>query len=159
LEAGNLISLLESLPRMEGRPFLAALPQAALANPQGPLAVIGNSDLVWSYPSINIDPLQRRLHHSRLASAMQVLAMGSRVGVAFNALMRAGRELTEWLLADYQVEQDASSAGRPAPSDRMARVQVWMERNMLRGCMLLGDPAIRLPRDVPADDSSSRVRR
>ncbi len=32
-----------------GRPFVAALPQAVLANPEGPIGVIGHVDLAWSY--------------------------------------------------------------------------------------------------------------
>lgn len=76
--------VLRSLPRPGERPFVAALPQALLANPKGPLAVIGHMDLAWTF-------------------------------------------------------------GQPDPVVPRALGQLWMQRNDLRGYVLLGDPAARLP--------------
>ena len=46
---GSLGAVLRALPAPGERPFVAALPQAALASPRGPLAVIGHLDLAWTY--------------------------------------------------------------------------------------------------------------
>lgn len=45
---GDLTPIMESLSD-RGQPFVANLPKAVLANPDGPLAVIGLADLAWSY--------------------------------------------------------------------------------------------------------------
>jgi len=134
--------VLESLPKEGERPFLAALPQAALANPRGPLAVIGHSDLAWTYGFTAGGSSRSRA--SRIAGALEVLANGSRAGVALDALMRAYREVNDGLMAEYQERQDARLEGRPDPVDPVEHATRWMERNDLRGYVLLGDPAARL---------------
>ncbi|EPX57894.1 hypothetical protein D187_004428 [Cystobacter fuscus DSM 2262] len=135
--------VLESLPREGERPFLAALPQAALANPRGPLAVIGHSDLAWAY-SFTAAGASTRSRASRIAGALEVMVNGSRAGVALDALMRAYREVNDGLMAEYQERQDARLEGRPDPVDPVEHAARWMERNDLRGYVLLGDPAARL---------------
>jgi hypothetical protein len=134
--------VLESLPKEGERPFLAALPQAALANPRGPLAVIGHSDLAWTYGFTAGGSSRSRA--SRIAGALEVMANGSRAGVALDALMRAYREVNDGLMAEYQERQDARLEGRPDPVDPVEHATRWMERNDLRGYVLLGDPAARL---------------
>jgi hypothetical protein len=135
--------VLESLPKEGERPFLAALPQAALANPRGPLAVIGHSDLAWAYGFTSAS-VPSRSRASRIAGALEVLANGSRAGVALDALMRAYREVNDGLMAEFQERQDAQLEGRPDPVDPVEHAWRWMERNDLRGYVLLGDPAARL---------------
>jgi hypothetical protein len=66
--------VLESLPRDGEKPFLAALPKAALQNPNGPLAFFGHLDLAWSYAFTDPDGTSRA---SRVFSALNVLANGS----------------------------------------------------------------------------------
>lgn len=135
--------VLECLPKEGERPFLAALPQAALANPRGPLAVIGHSDLAWTY-GFTAAGAPSRSRASRIVGALEVLANGSRAGVALDALMRAYREVNDGLMAEYQERQDARLEGRPDPVDSIEHAARWMERNDLRGYVLLGDPAARL---------------
>jgi hypothetical protein len=136
-------AVLESLPKEGERPFLAALPQAALANPRGPLAVIGHGDLAWTYGFTTVGaPARGRA--SRITGALEVLANGSRAGVALDALMRAYREVNDGLMTEYQERQDALIEGRPDPVDPVEHAARWMERNDLRGYVLLGDPAARL---------------
>ncbi|HEX5753553.1 MAG TPA: hypothetical protein VFZ09_45585 [Archangium sp.] len=135
--------VLESLPKEGERPFLAALPQAALANPRGPLAIIGHSDLAWTYGFTTVGAASRG-RASRIAGALEVLANGSRAGVALDALMRAYREVNDGLMTEYQERQDALLEGRPDPVDPVEHAARWMERNDLRGYVLLGDPAARL---------------
>lgn len=136
--------MLASLPRDGERPFLAALPQAALRNPDGPLAVIGHLDLAWTYSFV--DPARAaQSRASRIFSSLQSTARGSRAGVALDALMRSYREVNDELIAGYQAEADARALNRPSPVEPTHRSRAFMLRNDLRGYVLLGDPAARLP--------------
>jgi hypothetical protein len=137
-------AVLSSLPQAGKRPFVAALPQAVLANPEGPLAVIGHMDLAWTYGFSSAKNLGES-RKSRIGSALEVLARGSRAGVGLEALMRFYREANDALMASYQVESDARVEGRKNPTDHKDRGQLWMLRNDLRGYVMLGDPAVRLP--------------
>ncbi len=53
---GRLDGVLAGLPKPGERPFIAALPQAALANPRGPLAVMAHIDLAWTYSFQDMGP-------------------------------------------------------------------------------------------------------
>jgi helix-turn-helix protein len=120
------------------------MPKAALANPDGPLAVVGHVDLAWTYGFVDpARPTQSRA--ARIFGAVQAMARGSRAGVALDALMRSYREVNDELLAGYQAEEDARVHGRPIPADPGHRAGAFMLRNDLRGYVLLGDPAARLP--------------
>lgn len=132
-----------SLPKPGERPFMAALPQALLANEQGPLAVIGHCDLAWQLAFLSADsPWSSRA--SRILSALEVVANGSRVGVALHALMREYRAVNDRLMAGYQAQAEAMLYGTPDPMDPVKQGHLWMLRNDLRGYVLLGDPAARL---------------
>lgn len=142
--SGKANSVLASLPAAGQRPFVAALPQAALASPNGPLAVIGHMDLAWTYGFSNATNLGES-RKSRFYSALEVMARGSRAGVGIEALMRFYRETNDALMSSYQSETDARVQGRVDTSNRKERGHLWMLRNDLRGYVLLGDPAVRLP--------------
>ena len=135
-------AVLRALPRPGERPFVAALPQALLANPNGPLAVIGHMDLAWTFGFT--DPGGKRSRASRMHAAQRAIAGGSRVGVGLDALMHAYREVNDELMACYQQQREAAARGRPDPLDPRRLGDVWMQRNDLRGYVLLGDPAARL---------------
>jgi hypothetical protein len=137
--------VLESLPREGEAPFLAATPQAALANPEGPLAVVAHVDLAWTFSFLDPEQSQAPDRAMRIFSALEVMARGSRAGVALAALRRAYLEVNDELLSDYQAEEDARADGRPSPIDPRRRANAFMLRNDLRGYVLLGDPAVRLP--------------
>ncbi|WP_257445853.1 hypothetical protein [Archangium lipolyticum] len=141
---GSPEDVLRCLPQPGQRPFLAALPQAALANPRGPLAVIGHSDLAWSVGFSDPDNLHRS-RASRFLSVLETLAGGGRAGVALDALMRFYREVNDTLMAQYQLRQDAAIRHKPDPVNPARLGGYWMLRNDLRGYILLGDPAVRLP--------------
>jgi hypothetical protein len=122
-----------------GRPFVAALPKALLANPHGPLAFIGHVDLAWSYSFTDID--DRPGHHrpGRFVEVIKSLLMRDRVGVALRSLSRfLGEVNTELTALD---ERDHA----PSTRDRVRRAHLWMLRQDLAGYALLGDPAVRLP--------------
>ncbi|MFP2929864.1 hypothetical protein ACLESO_32660 [Pyxidicoccus sp. 3LG] len=136
-------AVLGNLPKPGERPFLSALPQALLANPQGPLAVIGHSDLAWTLGFTDAADLGQS-RADRILSALEVLANGSRVGVALDALMRFYRDVNDALMTEHQTREDARTDGVPDPIDPVRFGLRWMLRNDLRGYLLLGDPAARL---------------
>jgi hypothetical protein len=140
---GRPEAVLSNLPGPWDRPFVAALPQALLSNEQGPLAIIGHSDLAWALSFMEADNAVSS-RASRILSALEVLANGSRAGVALAALMRAYRDVNESLMAGYQAREDAQLDGIPDPTDPVRHGSQWMQRNDLRGYLLLGDPAARL---------------
>ncbi|WP_224364393.1 hypothetical protein [Hyalangium versicolor] len=136
-------SVLASLPGAGERPFLAALPQALLANEQGPLAIIGHSDLAWTLSFTDVENASSS-RASRILAVLEVLAKGSRAGVAHAALMRHYQEDNDRLMANYQARADAQLYGHPDPTDPVRHGLLWMRRQDLRGYLLLGDPAARL---------------
>ncbi len=159
--------VLRNLPRAGERPFLAALPQAALANPRGPLAFFGHIDLAWSFGFL--DPMNDTSRASRVFSSLRILLDGGRAGVALDALMRIYRDTNDDLTARYQRQRQAAARGEADPEDPRQLGRLWMQRNDLRGYVLLGDPAARLslkqrahPRvpssvDLPAGDPERAV--
>jgi hypothetical protein len=140
---GSASSVLRSLPGEGERPFLAALPQALLANEQGPLAVIGHSDLAWTLAFTDAEN-STSSRASRILSALEVLANGSRAGVAHAALMRHYQAVNDSLMSSYQAREDALLYGTRDPTDPVQHGLLWLQRNDLRGYLLLGDPAARL---------------
>jgi len=140
---GQTRALLQQLPGPGEAPFVSALPQAALANPRGPLAVFGHADLAWNYSFMQGDGSPASAA-SRILGLLEVLANGSRAGVALDVLMRAYREANDALTTAYALIRDAEDEGNPSPIDPVALAHLWMLRNDLRGYLLLGDPAARL---------------
>jgi hypothetical protein len=135
------------------RPFIARMPQAALANPEGPLGIIGHVDLAWSY-SFTTDDFSKS-NAGRIFSLLKILVNGGRAGVALDALMNHYREANDALVAIYQSKADAEAMRRPDRTDPLALANQWMLRNDLRGYILLGDPAARLPTFAPDAASAS----
>jgi hypothetical protein len=130
------------LPRAEGPPFVAALPQAALANPDGPLAFIGHADLAWSF---SYQDLGGQSHAGRFAGVIMDLMRGRRAGLAHHGLMRFAGEVSTALRILEEEDAAALSAGRPSRTTPLRRGCLWMTWQDLRAFVLLGDPAVRLP--------------
>ncbi len=126
-----------------GNGFIAALPQAALRNQNGPLAVIGHVDLAWSYAYTN-HKIPSKSRSSRFTKVLHAMARGSRVGAAFDQLMEGFREANYELTGIYQLAAAERMKARPDPTEPKYLAQVWMLRNDLRGYVVLGDPAVRL---------------
>lgn len=152
----NLDAVFGTLPGPGEPPFVAALPQAALSSMEGPLAFIGHMDLAWSYSFLSTETFSEG-RPSRIFSALRVLLSGGRAGVAHGALMRSYLEANDDLLAIYQVQQDSKMFGHADPTDPWRRCHLWMLRNDLRGYVLLGDPAARLPLKGSETGTSSRA--
>ena len=147
--SGDLAPVMASLPR-EGEPaFLAALPQAALANPDGPLAVVGHLDLAWSYGFCDVDKMSRGERHRRFHELVAMLVRGTRVGLSLGgSLMRARSQIHDEIVA---VADQAAAA--PDDDPRLRFGHRWLVRQDLSGYIALGDPAARL---VVPDRSEAR---
>jgi hypothetical protein len=141
---GDVEAVLANLPGPNERGFLAALPQAALANPAGPLAVIGHIDLAWTY-AFTGGANRSESKEARIRILLNMLLRGSRVGVALNKLMDDYREANQALTASYDTQERARIEGRPSPIAPAELAHQWMLRNDLRGYVVLGDPAAQLP--------------
>ncbi|MFP2929323.1 hypothetical protein ACLESO_29805 [Pyxidicoccus sp. 3LG] len=141
---GPLDAVLECLPGPGRRPFVAALPQAALANPRGPLAILGHSDLAWAFSFAETDGGSLRSRASRIASVLEILSKGSRAGVALGRLMKDYQEANNDLTAYAHARKVAEQKKKSDPVDPKKHSYLWMLRNDLRGYILLGDPAARL---------------
>jgi len=142
--SGDVNAVLANLPKPNERGFLAALPQAALANPLGPLAVIGHIDLAWTY-AFTGGANRSESKEARIRILLNMLLRGSRVGVALNKLMDDYREANQALTASYDTQERARIEGRPSPIAPAELAHQWMLRNDLRGYVVLGDPAAQLP--------------
>lgn len=132
---GRPEQVLQCLPGPGEPPFVAAIPKAALRNPQGPLAFIGHVDLAWSYSFREVDGGRPRFQPGRFLDTLAAALQGDRVGVAFRHLFR-------WF---EQVNTELTTLDEEAEDQALRRAQLWMLRQDLAGFMLLGDPAARLP--------------
>jgi hypothetical protein len=137
------------------RPFVAALPKAVLADPDGPLAFVGHVDLAWAYSFFDLDDRPRR-RPGRIAGVLQAVLNGHRAGVAVRKLMQWFAEVNTELTA---LDDARARRGGASFDDReqVRRGHLWMLRQDLAGYALLGDPAIRLPISRRADGESGRA--
>jgi len=125
------------------QPFLGALPKAALANPNGPLAVLGHVDLAWSLSFADAGTRGER-HTMRFLGAMRALVEGRRAGIAHGELSRFLLDTSHDLTEMY----DEEKKGTAALNDRnreLRKAQLWLRRHDVGHYVLLGDPAVRLP--------------
>lgn len=137
-------SVLSGLPRDGDRPFVAALPQAVLENPDGPLAVMSHVDLAWTYSFQDLGATAQA-RPSRFHGVFRSLVEGHRVGSAHHQLARFFSEVSIELTTVYEADAVLGGA-RPVAAERLAeRAHLWMLRHDLAGYVLLGDPAARLP--------------
>ncbi len=144
---GRPESVLKSLPTGEQRPFIVALPQAALASADGPLAFIGHLDLAWTYSFSEIDSGRQKGRPGKYYNVLKSLCRGDRVGVALQELERFHNDKNQELTDLYDLAEEARANGRPDVIDRARIGHLWMVRQDLSGYILLGDPAVQLPLD------------
>ncbi len=131
------------------QPFIAALPKAALANPDGPLGFIGHIDLAWTYSFMDLGLGAPHERPGRFMNVMQSLLAGDRLGVAYRALFRALGEVN----TELSTLMERARRGRVwSRRERAQRAHLWMSRQDLAGYVLLGDPAARLALGEIADD-------
>lgn len=142
---GAVDSVLRSLPGRDGRPFVGALPQAALANERGPLAVMGHVDLAWTF-SFQDTAVPGKYRTSRFMDVFKAIVDDRRIGTAYSRLQRFFTMASVDLSAMY--DEDARRKAPLPPADAKARALkkalLWMLRQDLSAYVLLGDPAARL---------------
>jgi hypothetical protein len=141
----------------DGGGFISGLGKAALANPNGPLAVLSHIDLAWSYSyeelrvggehdSRRVSGSNRSLNFFHLISK---LVAGARAGAASLALkLRLGAVGAE-LNAHYNRCKQGGAIEGGSPQELLALGNLWMLHQDLLGFTLLGDPAVRLPLASP----------
>ena len=144
--------VLAALPRAGEPPFVAALPQAALANPDGPLGFVGHVDLAWSwsFQDYDVTPtgFASKNRADRFQSILQAFAHGHRFGVAHHELVKFFRSINGDLTASYHALEQKKLGLPEFVEDRatqIRRANLWMQRQDLSAYVLLGDPAARLP--------------
>jgi hypothetical protein len=142
---GSLDPVLKNLPRSGDRPFIAALPEAVLRNPDGPLAFMGHIDLAFTY-AFQDDDQEHRARSSRFQGIFRSLIDRARVGVAHHALLRFTAETAVELSTLYGMTREKSER-TPQEDARMAGL--WLLQHDIAGYVLLGDPAVRLPLAAP----------
>jgi hypothetical protein len=121
-----------------GAPFIAALPQRALANPDGPLAFIGHVDLAWTF-SFREAGDSSKARPGRFMRVLKSALEAKQVGVALQELAAFVVETDTELTLSY-VGTDTLG-----PAALQERALLWLTRQDLAGFILLGDPAVRLP--------------
>jgi hypothetical protein len=126
-----------TLPReIAERPFVAALPNALLAHPQGgALAVIGHVERAWGYSIVDSD---RRAQLLPFESTLGALLLGWPVGHA----VRSFRERYAALAAGLAKLLEEVRWGLAVADEDLAAA--WVESNDARNYAVLGDPAARL---------------
>lgn len=120
-------------PVLADAPFVAALPQALLAN--GALAVIGHVDRAWA---CSIRPAAVKLRIGPFRNLVDRILRGRCVGNATRDFSERSAILSQELL-------DLLQPGN-AEIDDETLVWNWVERNDARAYILLGDPAVKLGR-------------
>ncbi|WP_437570126.1 hypothetical protein [Sorangium sp. So ce542] len=141
--------VLASLPSGGAPPFVAALPQAALANPAGPLGVVGHVDLAWTWGFVDHDEaspgVTARRRAERFQGMLRSLLEGHRLGVAHHELARFFCGLSVELAMMYHEDADPLTAPRGDDAREARRAGLWMQQQDLSAYVLLGDPAARMP--------------
>jgi hypothetical protein len=154
--SGNVGDVLASLPAAGQAPFMARMPQAALANPHGPLSIVGHVDLAWTYgfqdQEVVVDAkgqemIQTKERSARFDNIFQELVDGARTGAAYTALNTTFNNTNGELTTMFDAEEQARSEGK-AITDTIARqlkkASKWMLRQDVAAYVTLGDPAARL---------------
>ena len=138
---GAPAKVLDGLPKEGDPPFIAALPQAVLANPNGPLAFLGHIDLAWTYSFLDLDTGSAVQRPGKFVQIVAELLKGNRCGLAIQSLSLALDDVNTELADLYNREATGVTSNAELQAQRG---HLWMLRQDLAGYVLLGDPAARL---------------
>ena len=144
--SGNPRDALKYLPAGKSRPFIARVPQVALARADGPLGILAHVDLAWTHGLRAMDeenPDTVRGEHGPYYEVLRMVASGHRFGPAVASLSDKALALGSHLVTLY----GEAEVGRIEDSDErlLQRAWLWMRHLDLAGYILLGDPAAQLP--------------
>jgi hypothetical protein len=130
-------------PPLAPQPFVAALPRRLLAHPKGSaLAVIGHVDRAWSY---SIQPAKMtEAQIGPFRNGLGFILDGSPVGHAVT--QQFGGKYTA-LSTALLTAVSPTTPPSMRPSDRDL-VTYWLERNDAQNYVVLGDPAVRIRKDL-----------
>ncbi len=142
---GRPEAVLKSLPTQSGRPFISAHAKVCLANPRGPLAIVGHLDLAWSYSFQDLDTGKGVKRPARFLRVLDSVLKGDRYGLSICDLQEASGQANKQLLDTYDSERRAKVEKTNYAVNPAQRGHLWMMRQDLAGYVLLGDPAARLP--------------
>jgi hypothetical protein len=127
-------------------PFVARVPQVALARGDGPLGILAHVDLDWTYGIESLDeaaPAEVHGEHGPYYDVLRMVAAGHRFGPAVAGLTDKVLALGSYLAVLYG---DAEISGIVDDGERRRRrAWTWMRYLDLAGYILLGDPAAQLP--------------
>ena len=147
----DIDGVLTSLAKDES--FVAALPQAALANPDGPLAVMGHVDLAWTFSFQ--DGLSKSFRSSRFQNVFRGIVERARIGPSYYDLQRVFNVANNDLTGMLNEEEEARELNRTLADEKdrpLRKAGLWMLRQDLTAYVLLGDPAARIAATASPDE-------
>lgn len=137
-------------------PFVAALPQAALANPDGPLVVMSHVDLAWTFSFQDLG--SKKYRTSPFQGIFQGVVAHSRLGASFDALQRVFNDATTDLTTMLDTEERAKRRNDVLPDAKtraLKKAGLWMLRQDVSAYVMLGDPAARIASSTTAEEVRS----
>jgi hypothetical protein len=146
----------------DGGPFLAALPASLLANPDGPLAVIGHLDPGFETSISNQGGAGGERSGKLIATLVELLG-GGRAGVAMGPIVRMADSFRIMIMKSTEAVRKELGLPVGAPPLELGQKLLGTEStpaaremgsklvdraltlNDFRNFVILGDPAVRLP--------------
>lgn len=125
--------------------FVAALPQAALANPDGPLAIMSHVDLAWTFSFQDL--VSKKYQSHRFHGIFQGIVEHSRIGASLDTLQRTFNDANTDLTVLIDAEESARRRNEPLPNANTAPLEkaaLWMLRQDIGAYVILGDPAAKV---------------
>lgn len=151
---GPATAVLKGLPKAGERPFIAAIPQAVLQNPEGPLAFLGHIDLAWTYSFTELDSGSAMDRPGKFIQIVADLLKGNRVGIALRSLMLALGSANTELTTLY--DRQASGGNAPlSPAGEARRGHLWMLRQtwLPTSCLVILRHGFRWPQEARRESS------
>ncbi len=150
----DIEAVLATLPKNGQPPFVAALPRAALANPDGPLAVMGHVDLAWTFSFQDVGG-SNKYKPARFQEVFRAIVDHKRIGCGYSDLQRTYTDANTDLTIMFDKEERMRARNEPIPQDKareMKKGSLWMLRQDLTAYVLLGDPAARVTASPSPDE-------
>jgi hypothetical protein len=130
-------------PKLAPEPFVAALPRRLLAHPKGSaLAVIGHIDRAWGY--LIRPPQTSGAQITYFHNSLRAILNGDRIGSAISQQF-GGHFATLCALLLTAVSPTTPDFMKPSDRDL---VNYWIERNDAQNYVILGDPAVRIRKEL-----------